>query len=182
MIRSFLISLILIVLSGCVTHRYNEGAAVRVRDTDGSHCNAAVIGKNLIVALGHCIDDGKTLYVRYRSSWYKAEAIQTYQGEHDTIIVLRVESIEWEPESWFALNPGGTPHLALTHHSGRMYWHRALSYPGDSGSPVIDEQGRLVGLIWGHHTDGTDRAIIEFLPKDMKGDSRWPSPRHVGSK
>jgi hypothetical protein len=37
----------------------------------------------------------------------------------------------------------------------------AMALPGNSGSPVLDAQGRLVGILWGGHTDsfGADRIV-----------------------
>lgn len=178
MIRNFLVGILLLLFSGCATHRYNEGAVVRVKNSNGASCNAAVIGKNLIVSVGHCLSTDSVLFVFYRQKWHKATLVQKYEGDHDTIVVMCVPTVDWSMESWFALNPTGMPHLAITRHSGRVYWNSALSYPGDSGSPVIDRHGRLVGLIWGHYLN-TNKAIVEFLPKSMLNDSRWPAPGHT---
>jgi S1-C subfamily serine protease len=177
MLRNLLVFLLLL-LPGCVAHQYKEGLIVPIRDTDGSTCRAAVIGKDIVVTLGHCIEDD-TLYIKHDGRWYTGTVIQRYKGRRDTIIVLRVEGAAWPEFEWFMLNPGGFPETTITKHTGKQRWFDAVSYPGDSGSPVLDEHGRLVGLVWGHMTDGTDRALLENLPKSMANDSRWPLPSHT---
>lgn len=177
MFKNLLLCFLLLVLPGCVisgSHHYDEGVSVALRDTDGSTCRGAIIGSDLIVTLGHCIE-ANTLYVRDGVVWREATVIQRYDGIRDSVIVLRVDGVNWPESSWFVLNPDGAPALTLSFHNGVQVWDNAVSYPGDSGSPVVDSTGRLVGLIWGSRVD-THRAIIEMLPGVMRRDTRWPAP------
>lgn len=176
MIRSLLVVLALLT-SGCVTHSYTEGTVVALKDTDGSRCRGNVIGSNYIVALGHCIEK-TTLYVKDGAIWRKATVVSSWKGRKDTVLVLRVEGATWPSTEWFTLAPGGSPDHTVTKYNGLQNWDGAISLAGDSGSPVMDDEGRLVGMVWGHYKN-TKGAIIEPLPLAIITDSRWSGPRHT---
>lgn len=177
MIRNLLVVLILLLSGGCVTHSYQEGTIVALKNTDGGQCRGNVIGRNYIVALGHCIKT-EILYVKDGYFWRKATVVARWQGSRDLVLVLDVEGADWDSTEWFTLAPGATPASTITKYNGRQAWDSAISLKGDSGSPVMDDQGRLVGMVWGSIRK-TKRALVESLPDEILNDTRWSQPSHT---
>ena len=138
----------------------------------------AVIAKDIILTVEHVVtdDDGKLLkhvwidpYGRGRN-WLKATVEACIPSEPEAVAVLRVPLNE---PCWFLGFPGfdtddyykrstlGVAHVMETKR-GPYTWVPDSTVKGDSGSPVVDKNGHLVGLVWGSHGD---RPVYVWLPE-----------------
>lgn len=176
--RELILTLLLTVsLAGCVIHPQTDperpsGAIVNlmhVKDGQRGYCKGFAISKDLMLTIGHCTEGELMVKVdtaKNESIWVAAKAVKTFQGRHDTIVLLKTSTTlfpGWTDEEQFKLNPGGNPHFTITKHLGYQLWRNAKSYEGDSGSPVFDKDGKVVGVVWGHYK-WSNGAIYEPIP------------------
>ncbi len=155
--------IILSLLIGCVSP---IGRVVKVCDGDPDKCFAtghgAIIGPHKVVTAYHVVDNSaskmevqahiarfyKHLKVKH---WYpmEIEELILYPGNREPIAVLRIdgEKYLWCHDDIFTVGTG-PPHIAITGR-GKFLWSKYIPAKGDSGSPVVNKDGELVGVIWG---------------------------------
>jgi len=159
--------------TSCTTSHRNPvesapGIKVRlsiVSDGKAYSCNGAVVGPRRVVTVGHCIEENK-VYIWAKGRRNKVRVVKTYKGQKDAVVLLEAQYPLWETSDVYAVSLVGSPYSAATHHSGVMAWSVAKAKLGDSGSPIVTIDGKLVGLIWGRRMrDGA--AIMERLPKSF---------------
>jgi len=160
----------------------DAGRAVTVRRGSGLEGRAAVIGPNTIVTVAHVPSPWEATWVGTRrdGGWVEAAAVQHVPSHPESLIVLRVETTGdgvlsavfgfpgFDADDAFACAaPGATPAWIDTER-GVLPFATADLRPGDSGSPVLDAEGRLVGLLSGRGPDG--RASVAPLPAGLRLD------------
>ena len=135
--RIYALILFILLLSGCVS----PAVKLYTETTMGHGC---VVGPGLIATVRHVVGDETTWSPMGGRERIGTEVIKRYPGR-DGIVILKAK-ISW------LLPPANF----------RSYTIR----PGDSGSPVFDNQGRIIGLVSGKYRDG--RVVIVPLPEDLE--------------
>ena len=119
------------------------GAVTKVWNADGWG-TGAIIGTNLVATVAHVSDgDGPTWACGDEEA---TEVLRIPSVGHEEIVILRVD-FDYEPEQIFLWNPGGEAYTSWTWQQGRVKLVRDNVIAGDSGSPVLDRDGKLVGHI-----------------------------------
>lgn len=173
---------ILLIFSAPLTSCVAPGAIVTVRDVqERTRANGVVVGPKLVLTLGHCVDGaikGGKLYIIIGGYWVKATIVRVIKGKMDDFVLLRVDKdSDWKKSERWLLNPAGKPaYIYIRNIRNKKRWKGVKIHPGDSGSPIVDSTGRLVGLLYGHWIKDNS-AIMERLPKDIFGDDNRQVPR-----
>lgn len=177
-----------------------------LRDSEGeAYCTAFAVAPEIWMTAKHCAptNDGETL-----GNWGKP-AVTVYRDEDTDIALVRawpaVEPIVLAAEapsagdtlSTAGYGDRGLPEPRLTARSGLLLFEQLRmlgvvssfvgidTAHGDSGSPVVDARGRLVGVLWGfnpltHLTayvpfEDTERVLgLMTAMNASQSDARWP--------
>lgn len=93
------------------------------------------------LSLDHCVDDDAFL----RIDGKQAAIVRRVQAEPEPYVILEVNNF-WcdEPTAIRA----GPPHKVRTRR-GEFLWVNYEPKHGDSGSPIFDKEGFLIGLVYG---------------------------------
>lgn len=150
-------------------------------------CSGVAVEGTFLTA-AHCVmEDGKVdespFRVRFRGKWYPGVVV-TVWPEKDLAIIdaagaktrKTLEVSPWEPAyGMFVVYLGfplGDPHLHLfdgrvsapvDSHQGYLFDVDGQFIPGNSGGPVLDERGRLLGIV-SSTTALPGFPIPQFLP------------------
>jgi S1-C subfamily serine protease len=128
----------------------------------------AIVGPRTVLTVFHVVGDETTVEVGASSlSWARARVVDRIPSSPEPLVVLEVEISAgflgfegFAAERTFEKAPGGHAAWVLAS-TGTHAWARGIR-PGDSGSPVIDARGGLVGLLVGATADG--RGVHAPLP------------------
>jgi S1-C subfamily serine protease len=128
----------------------------------------AIVGPRTVLTVSHVVGDETTVEVGASSlAWVRARVVDRIPSSPEPIVVLELETSTgflgfegFEAERTFEKTPGGNAAWVLAS-TGTHAWARGIR-PGDSGSPVIDARGGLVGLLVGATADG--RGVHAPLP------------------
>lgn len=155
-----------------------EGRSVVVGvEGSGLQGRGAVVGANLVLTVDHVVRRaGQVLVGTCRNGgWVKARVVQRIAASPEPLVLLELDlDSGWygtllgftgfDVEDSYAQNPGGrATHVATRR--GLHPWGPRVGVrlrPGDSGSPVLDGKGRLVGLLTGRR--GTS-GVFTPLPR-----------------
>lgn len=176
-----------------VTRSPAHGGAVRVRSSDGRVGHAAIVERDRVVTVAHVVGDATTAWVDVgrRGAWVEARVVERIAHSPEELVVLEVA----RDTSWLGALAGFTgfaqervlelapaaPHSHVLTTRGLLPLAAAELRPGDSGSPVLDERGRLVGLLSGRGPRG---ALVTFLGASAPASpTRWaPASSHNGGR
>ena len=86
------------------------------------------------------------------------------QPEPLVVLKFRSETPIWTDDEILALDPKGMPTHVLGP-NGREVWKIGVIEPGYSGSPVVDKDGELCGLVHGYRGNG--EPLMIRLPQDF---------------
>ena len=120
----------------------------------------AVIGPRTVLTVAHVLQGASQAWVMVgrEGGWTRARVVERLAASPEELLVLEVATQEgaaatlfgftgFEEERVLALSPGGEP--ARVGCPARTWrWGAELS-PGDSGAPVLSNEGALVGLVTG---------------------------------
>lgn len=149
----------------------HSGKTVRIQNMAGPPRNGtimgsgAVISSDTVITAAHVVQDanGKRLghvWVDPHGdgvTWIRADVVVYVAAPVEPVAVLRlnVDSSSaagfagFSPADCYAFSTGGQdPHAVVTQR-GPYRWMVGRIAPGDSGSPVVDSRGSLLGLVWG---------------------------------
>lgn len=143
----------------------SPGRAVTVTTDTGSNVygRGAVVGVNQIMTVEHVVGDAQTAWVATSrdcaSGWVRAKVVQRIAAYPEHLLVLQLELDDglfgallgfegFSRDDCYNLGPGTQPAQVVLAR-GRYTWKDSSLYHGDSGSPVLDPQGRLTGLVTG---------------------------------
>ncbi len=148
-----------------------RGAAL-VRAADGRVGHAAIVAPDRVLTVAHVVGDASRAWVAVgrRGAWVEARVVERLARAPEELVVLELAL----DEGWAGallgftgfgaervLEPGAEG-LAVTVATARGLRPliAAELRPGDSGSPVLDPEGRLVGLLSGRGAQG---AVVTRL-------------------
>jgi len=162
---------------------------VEDRDSRQSAGTGTLIRSNLIVTNWHVVKDRAGIVRIIFPDWtvYKAKVVKV--DRLWDLAALRIESILLPPielgekvklgdtvvvggygSGWYEANSGAVIGFYQPAHNaaGDIIQIDASVRSGDSGGPILDKDGRLVGVLFGK-SDGTYGTNIECIRKFLKG-------------
>ena len=143
---------------------------------------AAVISEDTLITAAHVAraSEGRPLDVMYVDPtgrgrcWLPARVVRYVDGPVEPIAVLVAELAPpdqllgfhgWPVEDRYVIGGSGAAPHAVETRRGPYRWTVGRIRPGDSGSPVVDSAGRLVGLAWG--TYGPHPVFLPVFARDF---------------
>lgn len=172
----FLIALALTTLGGCAT----GGPSGRIVAVLDGHPNdyagrghGAIIGPHQIVTAYHVVDGVATSHIMFAhaskvysclraSKWHAMtlKEIIVTPGNREPLAILEVEGDKflWCQDDIFTLDDG-KPYKAITGR-GTFLWDKYVPTKGDSGSPVVNRAGNMIGVIYGGRIGEAGTGIL----------------------
>jgi S1-C subfamily serine protease len=144
----------------------------------------AVVGERWILTVAHVLEGRDRAFVATTADggWVEAQVVRRVAGEPEDLVLLEVDVDEgafgallgfggFDRDAVLAPSRTGLPRQVVTPR-GAITWRPGVLVPGDSGSPVLDADGRLVGLVSGRRGDvGLYVALgAGVLPADRPAD------------
>ncbi|HBP19140.1 MAG TPA: hypothetical protein DEA08_15300 [Planctomycetes bacterium] len=152
-VRSSLIALILLAsTSGCAfLEGLQRDPSVAVR-AQGKRGRGAILGPNRVMTVQHVVGSARRVRVGAGLEWTEARVVRRFPCAPEALVELELEQSTLGFSGFAAarcaqLGQGGPAWIHTPR--GRMPWGSAELRRGDSGSPVFDAQGGLVGLLHG---------------------------------
>jgi len=123
----------------------------------------AVIGEHLVATVAHVTKDASTVWICGGKRSRQVMVIPTTGFE--AIIVLETDDTwgGWSEEEIFKIKAGGKPSEIWTLHDKQPFKPSHV-IPGDSGSPVLDQLGNLIGHVSACRYCGTDDQTTIYSP------------------
>lgn len=137
-------------------------------EIDSHLCTGFVVAKDLIATASHCVLQKEPIklalvdFIDGRYETFKVVAVGgLYAGNDWALLKSNTEEIEPIPFSIVPPVPGlmvasiGHPHgikeeimtFGMVTAVGRMIQLAEINYPGESGSPIIDQGGQVIGVL-----------------------------------
>lgn len=134
-------------------------------DVDARVGRGAVVGDRWVLTVEHVLQGRDRVFVATGrdGGWVEARVVRREAGDPEAMVLLEVVVDEgvyglllgfggFEADAVLRSRTGGAPSAVLTAR-GPLAWQPGVLAPGDSGSPVVDDAGRLVGLVSGRRGD-----------------------------
>lgn len=176
-------------LSGQENIQTYKQAVVEIQTNDGKGTGFAISEDGYIVTNDHVIEDALTITVIFPDeSLYKGEVIESYPNIDLAILKVEGESLphltladSYSPTKNEAINFIGNPlYFTGIANEGKVIDYKQLSdwdeevlmldapvYRGNSGSPVINQDGQVIGIIFATIKDETHGRVGLFIPVDL---------------
>lgn len=121
-----------------------------------------IVGKTTVLTVAHVVG-GKTEVEVATSGlrWTRAHVVKRIAATPEDVIQLELETSEGTlsfacfDEDRIAKTGEGAPSFVVTATGARGWEHANALRPGDSGSPVLSNEGAVVGLLVGKTRDGS---------------------------
>ena len=132
---------------------------VIVQSSPSRQGHGAIISHDQVLTVEHVVGDASEVLVKRgeRTGWLRARVLRRIPSKPENLVVLGIDVDEGLYGVLLGFtgfdNPvrpslGGSP-TRVASSRGELSWHGAALRPGDSGSPVLDALGDLVGLVVG---------------------------------
>lgn len=176
-------------LSGQEDIQTYKKAVVEIQTNDGKGTGFTVSEDGYIVTNDHVIEDALTITVIFPDeSLYKGEVIETYPNIDLAILKVEGDNLPYLTSAdsysptqneniYFIGNPLYFTGIA---NEGQVIDYKQLSdwdeevlmldapvYRGNSGSPVINQDGKVIGIIFATIKDETHGRVGLFVPIDL---------------
>lgn len=164
-------------------------AVVEIKTNDGKGTGFAVTEDGYIVTNNHVIEDALTITIIFPdNSPYKGEVVETYPDIDLAILKVEGEQLpyltlanSYSPTQKEAIYFIGNPlYFTGIANEGKVIDYKQLSdwneevlmldapvYRGNSGSPVINLDGQVIGVIFATIKDKTEGKVGLFVPIDL---------------
>lgn len=154
---------LILLLAGCASTQPRD-TALALALTQG-HCSGVAVAPDTLLTAKHCVEDGNTV-VAVNGHLVTVKAIVPGAGDRAAVVLTKPifthvakvggvpsqgDKVRWwgQPQLW----PGQRPlpdtfregYIAKVTKDGVLLV--GLICPGDSGAPVFDSNGRLIGLL-----------------------------------
>jgi len=151
---------LLILLSACAAP--GERVTVVGINKEGTHysrSNGAVVGDKYVMTAFHCVNGTDELWV----DGMPVDHVFVYRTFPEPIVILRIASEEpiWDEDEIFNIDKMGRHHQIIGP-AGPRDWEVNTVVEGDSGSPVVDEDGELIGVISGYIPETKEPFMIRI--------------------
>jgi len=162
---------------------------VRTTTCDGERTGTGVVLDGEVVTNAHVVAGAAGVELRFADgTWQDAAGVRTAPGLDIAVLAvgdppivdpaggpleLRPGPLRPGTEVWTAGHPGGGPLVVarsrVLRRRDRQVWSdprvavelESVARPGQSGSPVLDTSGRLVGLVYASAFDGARALVVE---------------------
>jgi len=152
-----------LVEAGIARFESSKGTGRSVTIRVGHRCGqGAVVGVDRILTVAHVVAGAQEVWVataNHARGWVRGRVVDWIPASPEPLvaIVLEVDSgiygrllgfSGFEQDDQFGYATQSRPHRVVTA-QGAIPWQGKNLKPGDSGSPVIDADGKLIGLLVG---------------------------------
>jgi S1-C subfamily serine protease len=137
-------------------------STVEIGDGVETYCTGVAVEGTILTA-NHCVEEGKDFGIKYQGTWYVGALIKR-DAENDLAVVAAVGArmltwVRMSPEApmlgqrvvWLGFPLGGHMQLGVGIVSyaddGKYFDVQGHWLPGNSGGPVFDEHGELLGIV-----------------------------------
>ncbi len=171
--------LCVVLFSGCASFEHN---VLKVK-SGGSQGNGVILSHDTVLTVKHLVKDPSDVKIWYwrdnrwrknRGFWKKAEVIREISTNgYEPLVLLKVLGYKEDPGffDWRGFEEKDIYKLSVNRIPGKIVtgrgsylWGEECIIKGDSGSPVVDKSGALVGLI---------SATIKQRRLWVKADKGW---------
>jgi S1-C subfamily serine protease len=158
----------LLLFSGCASTVSSIACDV---ETPSRRGRGVIVGPKTILTVGHVVDGAEQVTVDSRPARVVARHVRATETGPDGLVVLELITGEFPRERIATLADHPNAGIKYLPARGEHPWPWGLE-PGDSGSPILDSQGRVTGLVRAVYgrAEPLDQATVDsFVPRP--GDS-----------
>ena len=164
----YLVALALLTSSsGCaLVEGLQRDPSVAVR-AQGQRGRGAILGPRRVLTVQHVVGAAQRVRVAAGLEWAEARVVRRFACAPEPLVELELAPSPWgfrgfAPARCAQLGRGGPAWIHTPR--GRLPWGAAELRRGDSGSPVFDAQGGLVGLLHGRELWSGEPIAVELRP------------------
>ena len=145
---------------------FGPGEAVRrdgaVDVVGASNGRGVVVGPRRVLTVAHVVGEAAEVDVATGYTWSSARVVRRHAAWPEPLVELELARDAFGPDEVLAPGAGASPAWVLAA-DGPRPWSAPLR-PGDSGSPVVDPRGLLVGLAVGNQEPEGGTPVLAALP------------------
>jgi S1-C subfamily serine protease len=163
-----LFALVLVVASGCSA--VPAGIAVDV-ETPSRRGRGVIVGPRTVLTVGHVVTDADHVMIDSLPARVVSRHNRATETGPDGVAVLELLAGEFPPERIAKIAEHPNPGVKYIPARGEHAWPWGLE-PGDSGSPILDADGRVTGLVravYGRAEPLDQATVVAVTPR--AGDS-----------
>lgn len=131
-----------------------DGRIVHIMAGSGARGTGAVIGPYSIITVAHVVEDQDMVMVDvglHDFVWRGARVVGFLKGSPEDIVLLQLLGDEPIEGKYFRLKTGYQQPSYVVTHRGIFMWQPGVITPGDSGSPILNPSGDVIGLVHGYY-------------------------------
>jgi hypothetical protein len=131
-----------------------QGKVVHILSGSGVRGTGAVIGPFSIITVAHVVTNQDVVLVdvgEFDIAWQGARVVGFIRGTPEDIVLLQLLGDDGIKGDYFRLRTGykQASHVVTTR--GVFNWQPGILTPGDSGSPILNPSGDVIGLVHGYY-------------------------------